>query len=269
MGVRRHRSRLVSARALAAKAQPGSTVRWDRLEKAGFAGHASVLAALEGQSASSRRDKPRWQVLLAIPIAIVMVLSMLAPILGVAAIARGRFQEFEAPPEEMIPLAGLFYAWAAVALVVWLISWMLASRQYSGVAATFAVMTVVLGVLTAITMADRGVDDAVPGWEAWLVPVIAATVIGAVFAIALVVAKSRGRAPKQDSGSDLPPNKLAQLQARRSAVAELGEADRLAITSDLEAAIADLERRGLIDSATAERARSTELGGLALRMSRA
>lgn len=256
----------MSAQDLAAKIQPGSNVRWDRIEKASFAGHATVLAALDGRRPTTRRDKPRWQVFLAIPLAILMVISMLTPILGVAAIARGRFQNFEAPAEDMIPLAGIFYAWAAGTLLVWIIVWMLADRRYSGIATTFAVMTIVLGVLTAVAMADRAADSAVDGWRSWLIPVIAAIVLGALFTTAMAVARSRSRAAKHGGDASLPANLLARLQARRDAVAELSEADRLAIKRDLDAATLDLERRGLISAEDAERARTTDLGGLALRM---
>lgn len=256
----------MSAQRLAAKAQPGSTVRWDRLEKAAFSDQPSVLAALEGVRRSPQNTKPRWQLFLAASIALVMVLSMLFPILGVAAIARGRFQNYEAPPEEMIPLAGLFYLATLIALLVWIVIWFLGDRRSSGAALTFSVMTVILGALTAVTMSDRGMESSVDSWESWIVPVVAAIGLAAVFAILQVFAKSKKSQVKIDPESGLPPTKLAELKARRAAVSDLAETDRLAIKRDLDAAVLDLEARGLITASDADRARSTELGGLALRL---
>ncbi|AWB90016.1 hypothetical protein C2138_11105 [Salinibacterium hongtaonis] len=256
----------MSAQGLAAKAQPGSTVRWDRLEKAAFSDQPSVLAALEGVRRSPQNTKPRWQLVLAVPIVLAMGFSMLLPILGVSAIAVGRFQNYEAPPEEMIPLAGLFYLGTAIALLAWIVIWFMGDRRRSGVALTFSVMTVVLGALTGITMSERGTESSVASWESWIIPVVAAIGLAAVLAMLQLFARSKKSGASLDQSSGLPPNKLAELKARRDAVSDLAETDRLAIKRDLDAAVSDLEQRGLITAADAERARGTELGGLALRM---
>jgi hypothetical protein len=58
------------------------------------------------------------------------------------------------------------------------------------------------------------------------------------------------------------------LKQRRESVEQLSDDDRAAIRRDLDAAITDLTTRGLISDSEAERARGTELGGLALRMPR-
>ncbi|PWB97479.1 hypothetical protein DF220_06275 [Salinibacterium hongtaonis] len=256
----------MSAQRLAAKAQPGSVVRWDRLEKAAFSDHPSVLAELEGVRRSPQSTKPRWQLVLAVPIVLAMGFSMLLPILGVSAIAVGRFQNYEAPPEEMIPLAGLFYLSTAIALLAWIVIWFMGDRRRSGVALTFSVMTVVLGALTGITMSERGTESSVASWESWIVPVVAAIGLAAVLAMLQLFARSKKSGASLDQSSGLPPNKLAELKARRDAVSDLAETDRLAIKRDLDAAVSDLEQRGLVTAADAERARGTELGGLALRM---
>jgi hypothetical protein len=57
------------------------------------------------------------------------------------------------------------------------------------------------------------------------------------------------------------------MPAARAAIARLSEAERDAVRRDLEAAIVDLERRGVVDRGAASVARRADLGLLAVRMS--
>lgn len=257
----------MSARDLAAKAQPGSVVRWDRIERAAYAGHPTALEALNADRAA-RPAKPKWKTLATIPVGLVMLFFMLTPILGVAAISRNRFQNYTTPAEETIPLAGTLYVLALVWLVGWMVVWFTGSRRYSSLPATFAGMTLVLGALSALAVADRGQEESVAGWELWMIPIVGSIIVSVVFIVVLIAAKIRGggAGAAAESSDDVPQNQLQLLEFRRSVVAQLPEQDRLAITHDLESAIGDLERRGVISASESQRAVSASLGGLALRM---
>lgn len=256
----------MSARELAAKVQPGSAVRWDRIERAGFDGHPAVLAALDGKNGVERRQTARWKFGLAIPFFIGAAYFFIAPIAGFAVLASGRFQEYRTPSESVIPLSGFFFGCAAVYLLGWLIAWFVTGRRHTGIGLTYSLMTTVLGVIAAFALASAGQRESVDGWQVWVAVVWAAVGLAVVFAGLQFLSRVRSRPADSGGGDELPPNMVAQLHTRRAAVAQLSEADRLAIKRDLDDAVLDLERRGLIGAEVSERARTTDLGGLALRM---
>jgi hypothetical protein len=258
----------VKARDLAAKVQPGSTVRWDRLERAAFAGHPSVLA--EG-GPKKRVRKNNWNLIWGIPLVILYFFSYLAPIWGTAAISVSRFQTFRQDTEETIPLSGTLFIFALALLIVSIVHWFFKGRRRNGFYEVQAALAFTLGGLSAAAVRMNGVNDSVEGWELWIIPVMATVVLGAVFLVLLLIARlaeSRRSGPASSGGDALPANKIQVLKHRRELVAQLTEADRAAIRDDIESAIDDLERRGLISAAEADRARGAELGALALRMPR-
>ena len=256
----------VSARELAAKVQPGSTVRWDRLERAAFSAHPSVLG--EGVPKQKVR-KNNWNLIWGIPLVILYFFSYLAPIWGTAAISANRFQSYRPDAEDTIPLSGTLFIFALALLVVSIVHWTIKGRPRNGFYEVQAALAFTLGGLSAAAVRMNGINESVDSWQTWIIPILASVLLGIVFFVLLLVARFTGTRSRPDGESSLPRNKVQLLKQRRDQVAQLSETERSAIARDLESAISDLERRGLISAAEAERARGTELGGLALRMPRA
>lgn len=259
----------MSARDLAAKVQPGSTVRWDRLERAAFAAHPSVLG--EGGAKKTVR-KNNWNLIWGIPLVILYFFCYLAPIWGVAAISVSRFQTYRQDTEETIPLSGTLFIFAFALLVVSVIHWIIKGRPRNGFYEVQAALAFTLGGLSAAAVRMNGVNDSVESWQTWIIPIMATVVLAVIFFILLLVARfsaARRSRPQGDAESALPANKIQQLKQRREQVALLSEPEQAAVRGDIESAVRDLERRGLISAAEAARARGAELGGLALRMPRA
>jgi hypothetical protein len=153
------------------------------------------------------------------------------------------------------------------------VRWLVRRPPRDGFAATYSGMTLVLGAPTAGLVATRGAELSVARWEQWVVPIVAAAVVAAVLAALLAVHAIRrdlrpGGARAATSSVKLPAKQQALLERRRERVAALPEAERSAIRADVDASIADLERRGLITGDEAERARGVELGGLGLLLKR-
>jgi hypothetical protein len=261
----------MSAQKLAAKVQPGSNVRWDRLENAAFAAHPSVLAPGGAANGGTRFGKSYWNLIWGIPVVLVYLFCYTAPVWGAAAISVSRFQTYQQDPEQRIPLSGIMFIFVLALLLVNFVRWVVKGRKASGFYEIQAVLAVVLGGLSAIAVRMYGLRDSVSSWQVWIVPVLAATIIGAIFLIFLVGARVAQRSRQSSSNASaetLPRNKLELLKQRRESVEQLSDDDRAAIRRDLDAAITDLTTRGLISDSEAERARGTELGGLALRMPR-
>lgn len=256
----------MSARALAAKTQPGSTVRWDRLERAAFAAHPSVLG--EG-GAKKKVRKNNWNLIWGIPLVIFYFFCYLAPIWGTAAISVSRFQTYRQDPEETIPLSGTLFVFALALLLVSIVHWLVKGRPRNGFYEVQAALAFTLGGLSAAAVRMNGLNHSVESWRTWIIPIIVTIVLAVIFFVLLRIARaSEIRRSRSDGDGGLPPNKIQLLKQRREQIALLSDSVQSAIRSDLESAITDLERRDLISAADAERARAAELGGLALRMPR-
>jgi hypothetical protein len=259
----------VSARALAAKLQPGSTVRWDRLERAGFAAHPSVL---EDGGAKPKVRKSKWNLIWGIPLVILYFFCYLAPIWGTAAISVSRFQTYRQDPEETIPLSGTLFLFALLLLVVSFGHWIITGRRRNGFYEVQAALALTLGGLSAAAVRMNGLDKEIDSWQTWIIPIIVTVVLATVFLVLLVIARvsqgARAKSKPRDEGDDVPSNKIELLKRRRERVAALSDAERASIARDIVSSIIDLEQRGLISAHEAERARGAELGALALRMPR-
>ena len=178
-----------------------------------------------------------------------------------AILSDGRFQTSEPDPEPVLPIAGLFFIWTVFSLIVSVVHWLIKGRPRQRYYELQAWLAVLLGAVTAVGVAFRGSRESFEQWPLWIIPVIVAITLGAAFLLVLLVTNT-------SKGAGLPPKSLEILKRRREQVTHLADAERTAIELDLEAAIGDLERRGLISDVEADRARVAELGALALRMPR-
>ena len=258
----------MSARDLAAKVQPGSTVRWDRLERAAFAEHPFVL---EDGGAKKKGHKNKWNLIWGIPLVILYFFCYLAPILGTAAISVSRFQTYQQDAAKRIPLSGTLFVFALFLLVISFVHWLFTGRRRNGFYEMQAGLALVLGGLSAVSIRMFGLNESVDSWQKWIIPVLATVALAAVFLGFLVVAHiSQGAQVRSKSGDGtggvLPRNKIELLKRRREQIAQLSEGEQAAVKRDIDVSIGDLERRGLISGAEADRARGAELGALALRM---
>ena len=261
----------MSARDAAAKVQPGSTVRWDRLERAAFAAHSSVR---EDGGTRKKTHKNKWNLIWGIPLVILYFFCYLAPILGTAAISVSRFQTYQQDAAERIPLSGTLFVFALFLLVISFVHWLFTGRRRNGFYEMQAGLALVLGGLSAVAVRMYGLNEPVHSWQTWIISVLATVALAAVFLSFLVVAHiSQDARPRSKSGDGtggvLPRNKIELLKRRREQVAQLPSDERAAIERDLEDAISNLLRRGLISEVDAERACGAELGALGLRMPQA
>lgn len=257
----------MSALDRALRLQPGSTVRWDRIERAAFARHPSVL---DDARAPRREIRPAERVAL-FAVALLAFAAFLAPVLGLAAVSEGRFTVRSPDYDTMIPVAGVLYSVTLVVVAGLLVRWLVRRPSRDGFAATYSGMTMVLGAPTAGLVATRGAEHSVAGWAPWVVPVVAAVVVAVVLAAVLSVHAIRRdlrspRAGAADRSVRLSAKQRAALERRRERVAALPDAERVEIRADVDASIAHLEQRGLITAAEADRARGVELGGLGMLM---
>ncbi|PWB97478.1 hypothetical protein [Homoserinimonas hongtaonis] len=210
-----------------------------------------------------------WQWAWFIPVVIIAVVFALAPLLGLVAVSGGgRFATAaaERPLAETAPFAGVFFLCAVVALVVLIVLWIV--RGKPGVARGFGLYTFVFASLTLAGLLLRGPEESVN--MVWSIPVAIAAGLGGVLTVLLFVDWVRrlraDAARKPGDPPVLSPQAAALKEQLQSRLAHLSGSERDAVKSDLDAAIQDLEQRGLITPAEAERAHSTELGGLAIRM---
>jgi MFS family permease len=259
----------MSALDRATQLQPGSTVRWDRIERAAFAQHQSVL---DDERAPRREARPLERVTM-FAVALLALGVFLAPVFGVAAVSEGRFTVRRPDYDTMIPVAGVLYSVTFVAVAGLLVRWLVRRPARDGLSAIYSVLTLVFGAPAAGLVARRGAEYSVARWDMWVVPIVAAAVVAAVLATLLAVHAIRRDLRPRGAGEPkptvtLPAKQQAALERRRQRVAALPEAEREAIRADVDASIANLERRGLITAVEAERARGVELGGLGLLLKR-
>lgn len=155
----------MSAQNLAAKVQPGSNVRWDRLENAAFAAHPSVLAPGGAANGGTRFGKSYWNLIWGIPVVLVYLFCYTAPVWGAAAISVSRFQTYQQDPEQRIPLSGIMFIFVLALLLVNFVRWVVKGRKASGFYEIQAVLAVVLGGLSAIAVRMYGLRDSVSSWQ--------------------------------------------------------------------------------------------------------
>lgn len=247
----------MTATEAAARIQPGSPVRWRDLELAAFREHADVVRALDprGRRSSAARSPLR------IVRIVVVALVALCPVWSFASLLGGRFTAVQVDGETAIPMAAIFTT-IGLAMPLWL-AWRGLSDpeqrrgSLAGIGGIYAGIGVVLGILV-VARAEPGQSIALA-----LVPFAATVLVGLVLVAAGALFAMRGsRAPRPGRAS-APGGPLSGV---RAAIERLDEPARTAVRADLDAAIVDLERRGVVDRGAAAAARRAELGLLALRM---
>ncbi len=263
----------MSATELAAKLQPGSAVRWDRLERAAFAAHPEVLE--ERRSVRGRIGRSYWNLIWMGPLVLVYLALYLAPIWGYAAIYSGPIASAAPDPDpaQAIPVSGFFYLCTLALLLISLVHWLITGRKRNGFYQVQAWLALVLGVLTALSVRVKGERDAVENWQSWTAIILSVAAFAAIILIVHLVVNlsriNRGESTEVSGVmSELPPDKVSLFGQRRERLARLSEVDQTAIASDIHKAVEDLRARGLISEAEAQRANAAELGALALRMPR-
>lgn len=238
------------AQTWAAQQQSGTAVRWKSLELAAFRDHPRVRRAL-GQSTHHAAPVD----LAAVGLILVGVLVFLYPILGMAAVSRGRFQTDQTDAATAIPASGTIFAIGCVLHVAVLVAWWTRSRTRNGVILMQGALAILLGGITLASMALDHEDFT--SWGRWAIPVAVSMVLGLATCVSNAVF---GPPPKKKPG--IP------RAAAIAAAAKLPEVQQQAVHADLRAAVADLSDRGLITASETERVRDAPLGTLSLAVSR-
>ncbi|GAA3896747.1 hypothetical protein [Microbacterium invictum] len=258
-----------SAQAWAEEHSLAAPLSLARLESVAFQDHPDVYrhfgadgAALAGTvgapKPSSGRRAGRFV------LGLLMVVAGLAPIAGYAVLIGDRFQFWVMPAERSVPIAGVCYAIAAVALVVALIVWAIGGARWSPLLLVFAIIAALCAVSSSWTMPSISQEQGVIGWEFWHGIVIACAVI-AVFTVVAVLIRFRVRPAEEED--DAPPDRASAALTRttvREQVAALSYDERNAILADRNAALDVLLERGLLGAEQHDRAHARELGTLYL-----
>lgn len=235
---------------------PARAIRWKSLEVAAFASHPRVVRALgptrEEKREARQNPKVRWWIFLALPLLLVATLVLFYPAAAFLLLADGRTGRFDVDGIDAalaIPLAGVVLLVGGGAHV-----FSIARRRERGAFdSALDTAAVLFGAATSLSIAGRGRRDDVSAWPWWLVVALLVIAVG-------VSGLVRGRS--------LPaPTRVVNGTPRagaRRAVARLPGPARQAIERDIEAAIGDLERRGLVTPTMAERARAADLAMLSI-----
>lgn len=255
----------MTARRVASGVRPGAPVRWDQLEEAAF------RCSSPGLGFRPRFGERKWKtagvLIWAVPATIVYFACYLAPVWGFASVYDGHIASAAPPPdpETAIPRSGAFFMIGAGFMLISFGHWLMKRRPRDGFYQIQAALSLVLGPITALRVQRLASDEDVANWELWMLPGLAAAVLGAAF---LIAHKAFGvaRKPLMDPATGVPSGAAAELEKRRAQVSELSEEQRERMRFDLDAAVDDLERRKAISVADANHARNAELGGLAFHM---
>lgn len=237
----------------------GSPIRWKALELSAFSAHPRIVRALgptrEQVEGAGRRPRAPWWAFALIPAVLATVMVIFYPALVFVLLAHGdsaRFDVTGIDANVAIPVAGsILLVGGACHLIA-----ILRRRQREKQQSTADFVAIFFGLADAVEIAHRGSEDGVTASPAWL---IAALLVVAVGIVGFALGRRLPRQAKPfDDGPRPEPRRL---------VAKLSEADRVAIRTDLVAAIDDLAARGLISAETADRARGAELAMLSIAVS--
>lgn len=250
--------------------QKGSEVRWDRLEAEAFAQHPGVLDPSAVRKAKTLRQKRGEgmtlpQKLVAIPAVMIGAVVVGSPVWGFA-MSSGPGSRFTDHPTGTDPNVTMAVTAAAftltfLVLVTLAVRWAFDRFPLSGFIAWYAAVTLPLAAIAAWVTSAGGERLSVELWPLWVTPIIASAVLSGALAVTIFVMRQR-----HNWRHTLPFKEADELARRRRRAATLTDAERRRISDDLDAAIADLEQRDVIDGATATRARKSGLGGLELLM---
>lgn len=262
----------MNAREVAAGVEPGQEVPWRILETEALSGFPKVAKKISPPGYGAKPTAGRrfvglvGGILLVIGVIVFSIGYFFPSIVGVAILVAGRGGQASAASSWAVPVAGVIFAWAGVALVIDGVVWWVHGHKVDGFAATKAIVALVLGAISIGVLSARGSADDVPGWQAWAVIVAGVCVIAVVYLVLLLISRAKEAAARRASpiADDGLPVSPARGVAR--ALRPLTDADRAGITADIDGAITDLEARGVITDADAASARKAQVGALARRM---
>lgn len=185
----------------------------------------------------------------------IALLSLIAPIIGLAAILGDPAGFHRMDASTSVPIAGVSFAVAAVTVVVVAILWWRGERSRHPLTLLLGYGTALFAALTGSVMATASSFDGFDGWQAWRIPVVVAGVLGlALGVLASVAGGRRGPAP---AGAD-------EQRSLRDAIAAIPAEERAMILQDRNAAIAIMVEKGRFSAELGERAMRAELGTLHL-----
>jgi hypothetical protein len=253
----------MSATRTAAAMAPGEPVAWGGVERAAFEDFPVVVSALQGEGKVRALG---LSLIYMVPLGILVAVTYGAPILGLAIVVGpyGPFGSMRELPERDIAVASVIFAVTAISILVHGCIWIWSGRPANTALLGSAGMALALGAVAAGIATRRSVEHSVSDWGLWILPMLACTVLGAVFIF--LVRRARRRAAAAAEPAALPSDfraSEAYLAAVRESISRVGDEDLESIRKDLAAAIDDLEQRHVITQADAQNARRAELGALA------
>lgn len=183
-----------------------------------------------------------------------------APLIGMATLMGDQWGIWRLPIEESAPVASVCFAIGAVVQLVALVAWLVRGRRRSPAWRWLSVGTAIVGVVAYAFGNGLASTAGYGAWAGWSAPIVVAIVLAAVSA-GLHLLLSRPAEPAPDP-VDAAPAAPAGAPTLGEALAAIAPEDRAAALADRDAAIAVLERRGLIEAERAAEARRAPLGGL-------
>lgn len=247
--------------------QAGQPVAWGSLERSAFEDFPVVVSALRG---SGNEKSPTRRFIYFVPLVILIAAVYAAPVWGLVTVLRPiGLSQTSRTAQGDITVAGVIFAVAAIFVLGHGLVWLFSGRPARTALMGSAGMALVLGAVSAGVAAKRGIDESVPDWGLWALPMLASVVVGGVFVILVFLVRRRTPARAEPA---VPQSNFAASEGYtatvRESISRVSDEDLVSIREDLAAAIDDLEQRQVITQTDARRAREAELGALAGHMSR-
>jgi len=242
--------------------RPGDGVAWGSLERAAFEDFADVVSQLRGEALgrSSRRT-----ILYFAPVALLVAVVYAAPVWGfVTVLGPWAFSQTTRTAQGDIVVSGVIFITVLASLLTHFGVWLGSSQPRSAAVFGSAIMSLVLGGISAGVAARRGGLAHVSDWTLWALPMVASAFVGAI--VLVIQLRARTRAPERPSSvaADSEVWQSPQyLESVRATVARVRDEDQREIRADLFAAVDDLRKRGIISEVEATTAHSAPLGELA------
>lgn len=269
-----------SAVAAAAILHPGDAVDWRALETAAYARLPAMADRIDMLHEYHAKRKPVPRIIV-FPgkvafVAMIIVLAIVvwfSPIIGFVILLGNRYGGEPLDPFVVIPWSATTFAFAFVMLVTRFAGWWRGGKHTDGLGESQAGTALVLGAFTVALIAARGQTAGVAGWPVAALVVAVCAAAGGVFLVLTLraraadsrranLARLKGEPVEKDPLPTEPVKPIAKELRSVSA------ADQAAVRADIDAAINDLEARGVVTSEDAATARQASLGALALRMYR-
>lgn len=235
---------------------PERAIRWKSLEIAAFASHPRVVRAL-GPTREEKREarhnpKTPWWLFAAIPLLLLATLILFYPAAAFLLLVNGRTGRFDIAGIDAalaIPMAGVVLLVGGAAHVFSITR----RRERGAFDGSLDAVAVLFGAGSVLLIAGRGRSDDVTAWPLWM-----------VVALLVVAAGITGLVRGRSLPAPTPVVNGTPRAGARRAVARLPVPARQAVERDIDAAVDDLERRGLVTPAIASRARAADLAMLSI-----